>query len=503
MPRLRLSGVVVLCCLFTIFTVAVKPATDPDLWWHLASGRYMSLTHGIPHHDVFSLTATHHVWIMHEWLTELLLYAGWTVGGARLLSLASATVISLTFLLVFLAARERGAPPLPSAVLVLLGALASAPTWGTRPQMLSLLFTAAFGLAIARMVMRGQTAPPLWMAAAMLLWVNVHGGFIFGLALLVLASSAHLLQDRWPWLSPRLDERPPEPRGGPKVRAGRSAAVMAAAIGATLCNPNGLAGALYPFSYLGNNASTRYIAEWESPDFHQTQYLLFAALIVVLLAAALAAPRQARLADLAIVLPFLVLALQSVRNISLYAVLVTPITAEVVAGALPTRWRGQRAAPRPAPARSRLNWLTAAIIGAVILASAGGQLTASAQARAESKRYPVQALAYIASHRIPARGFNSYNWGGFLIWHWAPRRSVFVDGRADMYGDAFMDRYIRAYRGDDSWLELFRLNRLCYALLEPSTGLARVLRSAPGWTLVYHDPVSNLFVSHDRRAGCP
>jgi hypothetical protein len=74
--------------------------------------------------------------------------------------------------------------------------------------------------------------------------------------------------------------------------------------GATLLNPNGLADALYPFSYLGNNASMRYIAEWVSPDFHQPQYLLFEAMVLLLLVGGLAGNRRARLADILVLLPF-------------------------------------------------------------------------------------------------------------------------------------------------------------------------------------------------------
>jgi len=130
---LRLTGVAVFCCLLTIFAMAVKPVTDPDFWWHLATGRYMAGAHVIPHYDLYSLTAQSHAWIAHEWLTELLFYAGWVSGGAKLLMLASAGVITLTFGIVYLAARERGAPAFISAAVVALAALASAPTWGTTP----------------------------------------------------------------------------------------------------------------------------------------------------------------------------------------------------------------------------------------------------------------------------------------------------------------------------------------------------------------------------------
>jgi hypothetical protein len=479
----------------------VKPVTDPDFWWHLATGRYMSTYHVIPHHDVFSLTAQSHAWITHEWVTELLFYGGWLLGGTQLLILATAAVITLTFGIVYLTARERGASPLASTVIIGLAALASAHTWGTRPQMLSLLFTALYGLGISRMIARKASAPPIWMPFIMVAWVNLHGGFIFGLALLAIATTAYGLQDRLQ--AARSDEKQDGLTGTTQVTdPRRCAAIVGLTAFATLINPNGLAGALYPISYLGNNASTRYITEWVSPDFHKTEYLFFEALVLVLLVGALTSPRRARLVDVVIILPFLYLAFESVRNISLFAVLGAPIAAELVTWALPASWRRRRRYSPVIRGKVILNWLAVLIIGAAIATSALGKLTNTAQARATATMYPVGAVHYLKTHGGPVRGFDSYNWGGFLIWNWYPSRHVFIDGRPDMYGDAFMDRYVRAYEGNPSWRSLFAINKLCYALVEPTSGIARELRSAHDWSLVYSDRVSVLFVLTDPRQHC-
>jgi hypothetical protein len=143
------------------------------------------------------------------------------------------------------------------------------------------------------------------------------------------------------------------------------------------------------------------------------------------------------------------------------------------------------------------------IIGAAVGVSTLGKVTDAAQAKAVAKMYPSGALRYVQTHPLPGRGFDSYNWGGYLIWNLFPARHVFVDGRPDMYGDTFMDRYVRAYGGDPSWGRLFAANRLCYALVEPDSGIARALRTATGWSQPYHDHVAVLFVATARRNGCP
>jgi hypothetical protein len=561
-PPLRLSGVAFVCLLVAIFAVGLRPNTDPDLWWHLATGRYMAAHHLIPHHDVFSLTARSHRWITHEWVSELLFYGLWRLGGMPLLSLFTACIITCTFGLVCVTARLRGAPALLAAAVTLLATLVAAHTWGTgtRPQMFSLLLSAIYALALARMVVRREPAPPIWIPLLMVVWVNLHGGFIFGLALLGLATAGYVADDlllHWrPWRSWRSiapDERPrpldepyssyrpattgsqPEeapwdqvpalstpglrltdaatsPPGSPgcdhvrdasRVDIGRCALVVAATALATLINPNGLAGALYPLSYLGNNASTRYIQEWLPPDFHQVSYQLFAALVALLAVGVLARLRRLRLIDLLVLAPFTYLAFQSVRNIGLFAVLATPVAAELLGMLLPAGLRRRRRPGVVAPAKVVLNWLCVGCLAVGVGFTIVPSIKQQAQDRAVAKTFPARALAFIGRHGLPARGLDSYDWGGYLIWQWYPTRSVYVDGRPDMYGDAFMDRYVRALRGDAGWQQLLRANALCYVLVQPSTGIAHALAAQGRWILRYRDAKAVLYLAPAQTPGCP
>jgi len=499
LPPLSLGGVAVICALLVIFAVGAKPVTDPDFWWHLATGKYMALHHVIPHYDVFSLTARGHRWITHEWMTELLFYGGWLLGGATLISLMTGVVIALAFWVAYLAARERGAPAAVSAPIIALSAFACAHTWGARPQMFSMLLTALFGLAITRMLVRGQSAPPLWLPLVMVFWVNLHGGFIFGVALVAIAVVGALIQD-WFRMSRRTDEALP-PRK-PRINARRTILVVLLTALATLLNPNGLAGALYPFSYLGNNASTRYISEWVSPDFHQSNYLFFEAFLFVLLVGALANPRRARLADGLILLPFLYLSFDSVRNMNLLSVLAAPMAAEWVAGALSIHRDPTRKAWAPERRRSTMNWLCVGVLGLALLIVTAVGVDSQGQSAAVKKDFPVGALRYIQTYGLPARGFDSYNWGGYLIWNWYARRSVYVDGRPDMYGDAFMNSYISAYEGGSSWSHLLDANALCYVLVEPGSGIARAMGTARGWHIRYQDAESVLYLRTGSPRGC-
>ena len=96
-------------------------------------------------------------------------------------------------------------------------------------------------------------------------------------------------------------------------------------------------------------------------------------------------------------------------------------------------------------------------------------------------------MAAAADHRI----YNSYNWGGYLIWEGVP---VFIDGRADVYGDAFMDEYVLAYQLRGDWRVPLEKYDVDYILIESGASFARFLEEAPEWEGVYQDEVAAVFV---------
>jgi hypothetical protein len=110
------------------------------------------------------------------------------------------------------------------------------------------------------------------------------------------------------------------------------------------------------------------------------------------------------------------------------------------------------------------------------------------QPSAEAKELPEAAVSFIASHRPPAPILNHYNWGGYFIWRLYPEYRVYIDGRADLYGDAFMDDLATTYylRGD-SWRRSFEKWGIRTVVLPPDAPLVTALRGLPDWETVYSD----------------
>ena len=138
-----------------LFAMAARGITDPDVWWHLRTGQLILQNHSLFHTDPYSFTRFGQPWINHEWLSEILLFGLYRVAGFGGLIVAFAVVIAATFLMVF--ARSAGRPYLAS-LMTLWGAVASAPSWGVRPQMFSLLLASIFLVLLEASERPPQTA---------------------------------------------------------------------------------------------------------------------------------------------------------------------------------------------------------------------------------------------------------------------------------------------------------------------------------------------------------
>jgi hypothetical protein len=184
--------------------------------------------------------------------------------------------------------------------------------------------------------------------------------------------------------------------------------------------------------------------------------------------------------------------LLSARHIPLFAIVAAPILARSWLTVLPgSRLAGGESMQQSAkPIFAVLNWLLLVVaVGTAVVWSVtkiGGNEAAIVA------RYPAAAVDYLeASGLDQARGYNSYNWGGYLIWRGVP---VFVDGRADVYGDPFLLYYRRTFDVRPGWQEPLDEYDVDYVLMENGTPLTAVLAASPDWTEVYADDLAQIFV---------
>jgi hypothetical protein len=476
---LRTRNVFVILLTLGLITMAARTTTDPDLWWHLRTGQLMVQTHHIFRTDPYSFTRYGQPWIDHEWLSQLLIYGLYKMGGWGGLIPGFGLIIGTGFILLFL--RSPGRPYL-AGLMTTWAAVASIPCWGPRPQMLTFLLASVFLLILERSYDR----PFLlwWTPGLMILWVNLHGGYALGLAFLALFLIGDGLDVAFGFSGPAYSSR---------IR------VLALAIVGCLAviplNPFGVRMYSYPLQTLTSHAIQGYITEWASPDFHQGKYLPTLLMILGTIAFPMLAPRRLRPRNLLLLAATTFLALRSVRHIPIYVLVAAPILSEGVQPWL-ERFTHARALWQPAETisltKARLNG--ALLAGFTAFCVLRVWYVIGNEPEAVAREFPKAAVSFISEHRPPAPVLNPYNWGGYCIWRIYPQYKVFIDGRTDLYGDSLMEIFAAAYSlKGESWYAAIEKWRIQTVMLPPDAPLAAALRAMPVWRSVYSDSQAVIF----------
>ena len=454
--------------------LVVRPVTDTDLWLHVATGRWIAEHGRVPVHDLFTYTVPSHHWVDHEYLSELFLWFVQSHFGLAGVSVAGGLVTWLGLLLVLAACRPRSRPYVVTGLALALGALAGAPIWGARPQMVTFTLVALELLWLRRCLDDGDRAI-LWLPAVMVLWSNLHGGWPLAFLFLGLAMAAT------PWLAP-----------GRRLSTLRRLALVgvlsAVAVG---INPNGLAIYAYPFQTLGSAVQQSVIAEWASPNFHLVDLRAFE-VMVLLLVVVLALHRPSAF-DLLVALAGLALALESVRNVAIFVAAATPVLAASWSGV----WRRLPARPRPVPPRWApvVGAVTLLAVAAVIVTRTAGEL--ARQPALTAQAVPVGAANWLAAHPdTGTRMFNEYAWGGYLADRFFPHpeRRVYILSEGVLMGDAQLLRYREVATLGPDWRRILDADRVDYVVFDRGSGLDVVLATDPRWRLAYRDATAVVYV---------
>ena len=451
---------------------------DPDTYWHIAAGRWM-LAHGaVLMHDPFSFTMHGAAWVAQEWGAELLI--AWTygiAGWAGLVFLAAACfAAALAYLLRFLLSRME---PLHALVLTFLAANMMFPSLLARPHALVWPLTAVWVGALVN-ASEQRRAPPWWLLGVMLLWANMHGSYILGIGVAVvfaLDSVVGAREERW-------------------GVARRWLAFVAASCACVLVNPQGYRLFLFPFRLLGMN-SLDYIAEWRQPNLQHFQMLSL--WLAVILGLAFIGRIRLSLPRNALLLGLLFMALQHARNIALLGLLSPFILAWPVAALwrrLPSAARNPSALDRGLANlshRAAPMTVSAALVAAALIAGIALHFR-----RPHPPQYgaPQAALDTILAKGAGQRILNDYGFGGYLIFRGVP---VFMDGRADLYGDAFLRRAVDALSlaPGGHLRALLGTYRISAILLRPGWPAVQLLNRMPGWKRVYADEGAVAYVRRE------
>jgi hypothetical protein len=237
-----------------------------------------------------------------------------------------------------------------------------------------------------------------------------------------------------------------------------------------------------------------YIVEWHSPDFHQPYFWPFIWLIAAGVFGWWVSPQEATWSEMLLFGGTAVAGLISARHIPLFAVAAAPVVARhlfYATAAYPRLHGTLTGATRRRPTRGQALLNSLILLAAVLVAFVWVADRVLTNEAAIAETYPVAAVDYLYETGLADQpGFNSYGWGGYLIWRQIP---VFIDGRADVYGDDFIFFYLRTYFGHERWREALDETAVSYVLMERGGVLVSLLLDAPEWELVYEDELARIF----------
>ncbi len=480
MKALTLPRLVTLITFIALFAMAVRTPADTDMYWHLRTGQYILETRTIPQTDPFSSTMYGQPWVDVHWLAQVLLYLTYALSGTAGLALLVAALVVVAFIFVW--KQLEGGVFLRSFVLIL-AATTSGVIWTPRSQMATFVFTAIVGYLLY--LYKWKQLDRLWLIPLIfVLWVNLHGGYIAGFLVLGAYLAGELINNllvRWGWLS-RADH--PEVVDWKRWRKLMIVTFVSAA--ALLINPYTFNALLLPFKTVNMGALQSYIEEWASPDFHALFQQPMLWMLLLTLCVIGWSGRRLDISDAALLVIFAYISFVARRNIGLFALICAPILARHAAALWAKSPWGRRHVSRGSPI---LNWIVLFVVLAAAAFKIVYPILPGMQAKAERELLPVAAANWILENKPAGKMFNSYNWGGYLLWRLWPEYPVFVDGRTDVYNE-FLQEYAQAVFVQPGFETVLDRHQVGFVVIEKDSPLAMLLVQSGHWREAFRDELA-------------
>lgn len=486
----------------TLLLRFAQPVMSTDLWWQMAYGRYfVENATLVPDHTIFSWTPADGQHIYCAWTAEILLYWLYRLGGLPVLVVMR--YLGLATLLAAIAAvahqRQLLRHPLPWLV-SLVALLMSVTACVAKPELFSFVFMILTVWVWTRIRASNDTARRWCYAlpALMLLWVNSHGGFIFGLTFVGMM-----------WIGEEMNALY-NPEQALPCRVRRHLLVAAAlCVLATLLTPYGWRYPLYLMRELSGQsiAELKTVRAYDSPfavrasGLHLLPCMLMAA--ATLLALALPMLRRKR-CDWALTLTNLVFAwlyAQFLRT-TFYWAPVFALSAVLLLAEHP-RW----AFPR-SRLRRHIVGLSCLALALVLSALAVWQHATCNQwfrwlGFGVSYISPVEEAEFIKRNYPGRRLGNDYSGGGYLLWALAPETKVFIDPRYFPYKSWYRQYYdaVADVRDLEGFLRSYPCDLWCVLL--PMRRTVSWFLESPEWSPVFYSASSAVFARRTAAAGPP
>ncbi len=443
----------------------IRPIQDPDLWWHLASGRYMVQHLSVPRVDVFSLTARGSAWVNTYWLQEILAYFIYLFGGLKGIILAKSLFVAGLLLMVGRYHREHPRPTGVAFLGVVWMFLAAHPRgfgWEEKASYVSLgLMAFLYHTLYFR---RGEAQRRLftYWPVSFLLWANMHRGFMLGLIVLGIYVCAEGLK-----------------KGAPRLKLMLYGTIC---VLATLCTPYGWQ--VYGMGWQDFTLSPAHVLGWAQTPFRHLE-LYWLTLILFWTAMGWTLWKKRSWGG-AFIVTSLLLSVLSARFASLYPYFIlwaVPWLLRLISEESDLLGRPQ-------------------VVGVLLIIPLLSCLSVRPRFGINTNTFPVDAVQFLKDNRLRTPLYHDYEQGGFFLWSLEGEPPVLIDGRypaVEGYRSLFPEM-LRATQGPPLDFQRFLTHRniscavVKYPAQQQLPSTFRYYFPIQDWALIYWDDVVLCFV---------
>ena len=471
--------------------VNTHPIRPHDFWWHIAVGRDIVSAQSIPKVDTYSYTRFGQPYPSYTmfWLMEVILYVVYRAGGPILTILMQSFLITAAYLVILWVGYRASRSWRAAAFGVLFSAAMGFGNWNVRPQAVTYLLGALVFLGITEF---RKTRKWLWLVMlpiVMVVWVNSHGSFPIGLALI----GCWFADEFWNTLIKKIREKAWDFKPLIPGMIGLGIAALAC-----LVNPRGIGIIRYLGGMADNTTVQNNILEWMPPTLNSLEggifyigLMLFAVLMAV-------SPRRPSFFEIITFLLFGLLGIKYIRGVVWFGLILAPVVAahltalltQLGLGKLPTR---QTASIR----RLNLIFLVALVFLAFISLPWFKHLFPFVPAKKGfiAVETPIQATQFIIDNHLSPQVFHDMAFGSYLMWAAQPEYKVFVDSRIELYPEEIWDDYWSITTAQSNWQYLLDKYQVKTLMLEPEKQITLIeaARASADWIQMYEDTSAVIF----------
>ena len=485
------SRLLIFLFLTVIFVSALFPIDNPDTGFHLATGKYVAITHSVPLYDVFSYTGNGARLIDHYWLSDLIFYLFYVLAGYWGVIVIVAIMAAITYGVLIATARLHSKDLSLALLLTIIFAAFTTrvwPFWIARPQIFGYLMAALMIFVLEKWRLNGNRKLLWWLFPIFVIWANTHASVILGILIVMLYAGVYALKNILS-LKNHIAE----------------VSIMAASIFATLINPNGYKVLTYSF-YIAQVVKQLGIFEWQSIIVYlfaikatiELAFIIVAGgCVLAFLIFNILKKREVQWEWLALSSAAVILPLLSVRHTGFFPILIFPIFVAVSDKFLSAKGISF-------DSLKYKNILTA-IFGFIFLTAYIFQVFPLE--KINGNVLPVGAANFIRQEKVSGPIFNTLGDGGYLMWVLWPDYKVFFDGRSEVYIGTPANDYQTIMQVKNGWENLldnkYKINVAILSSIVPAINgqpvradliLAQKLVSQHGFKLVYWDDASMVIV---------